>query len=491
MGIVLHQSFKNTMIIFLGFAIGGINVLFLYTHFLETEYYGLVTFLLSSSNILMPLLIFGMQHTIIKFFSSYNKKIERDNFLVTAVILPLIILIPLAFIGTFFYEFISDLLSKENLIIKKYTYLIFIVAIFMGYFEVFFSWSKVYLKSVFGNFIREIFARICVTFLLIMVYFKWMSSEEFIYALVLVYVLRMLLIMFYAFKLHFPKVSKFEIPHNIKEILSFSVYIIMAGSAGSILLEIDKFMIPQMEKIEQVAYYSVGVFIASVIAIPSRAMQQIINPITAKELNIGNFKEVELLYKKSSINLLIVGGLLFILINTNIKDLYLIINKPEYSIGIYIVLLISISELFKLSLGTNGAILTNSKYYKIFFFFSIAMAVSVIFLNRILIGVLGINGAALATLIVVLVFGLMKIVYVKSKLQMQPYSKKTGIVISLIIVLFLVFYFIKFNFNPLLNIIIRSIFISFIFILIIIKFHISKEINDLVSKYLFKFFIKK
>jgi len=33
MGIILKQSFFNTLIIFLGFGVGGINVLFLYTHF--------------------------------------------------------------------------------------------------------------------------------------------------------------------------------------------------------------------------------------------------------------------------------------------------------------------------------------------------------------------------------------------------------------------------------------------------------------------------
>ena len=134
MGIVLQQSFKNTLIIFLGFAIGGLNVLFLYIYFLETEYYGLVTFLLSSSNILMPMLIFGMQHTIIKFFTSYQNKNDRDNLLITAVFLPLLIIIPLAIVGSVFYENIAEFLSRENIIIKKYTYLIFHCFHFYGIF---------------------------------------------------------------------------------------------------------------------------------------------------------------------------------------------------------------------------------------------------------------------------------------------------------------------------------------------------------------------
>ena len=107
MGIVIRQSITNTLIIFFGFAIGGLNVLFLYTHFLEAEYYGLVTFLLSTANIIMPLLIFGMQHTIIKFFSAYKDKSDRDNFLITAVILPLLIIIPFSFIGIYFYDFLA------------------------------------------------------------------------------------------------------------------------------------------------------------------------------------------------------------------------------------------------------------------------------------------------------------------------------------------------------------------------------------------------
>ena len=486
MGVVLHQSFKNTLIIFVGFAIGGINVLFLYTHFLEAEYFGLVTFLLSASNILMPLLIFGTQHTIIKFYSSYRDRVDRDNFLVTAIILPLFIIIPLAFIGTMFYDYISDLLSRENIIIKKYTYFIFLIAVLMGYFEVFYAWSKVQLKSVFGNFIREIFGRVCVTILLFSVYLGWLNSDQFIYGILFVYAARMVIIKIYAFQLYFPKVKHFVLPGNIKEILSFSFFIILAGSAGSILLEIDKFMIPQMEKIEQVAYYSVGVFIATVISIPSRAMQQIVNPLTAKELNEGNMTNVESLYKKTSINLLIVGGLFFLLINININEIYTIINKPEYSIGIYIVLMISIAELFKLSLGTNGAILTNSKYYRIFFYFSIAMALSVIALNKILIELLGIEGAALATLIVVLVFGIIKVIYIRSKLQIHPYSNSTKIVLVIITVLFVAFYFLVLPVSPLLSIILKSSIVTLLFSVLTVKFRLSEDINNLIRKYFFK-----
>ena len=134
MGIVFKQSFNNTLILFLGFGIGGINVLFLYTHFLEAEYFGLITFLLSSANMIMPLLVFGMQHTIIKFFSSYKDREQQDNFLLTAIVLPMMIIIPLSILGVVFYHHIAEFLARENIIIKEYTYTIFFTSIFMGYF---------------------------------------------------------------------------------------------------------------------------------------------------------------------------------------------------------------------------------------------------------------------------------------------------------------------------------------------------------------------
>ena len=477
MGIIFRQSFRNTLILVLGFAIGAINVLFLYTHFLEAEYFGLITFLLSSANLVMPLLVFGMQHTIVKFFSGYKTRDERDNFLLLTLFLPALVILPLAFLGSVFYSQIAQFLARENVIIEKYTFLIFILAVCMGYFEVFYAWSRVQFRSVFGGFVKEIFARVCVSVLLTGVYLGWIDDEGFIYAVAVVYFLRMLLMMAYALMLYFPKFGTFRIPSNLNEILSFSLYIILAGSAGTIVLEIDKFMIPQLIDIAEVAYYSVGVYIASVIAIPNRAMQQIINPITAKELNEGNMTEVENLYRRSSLNLLIVGGLLFLVINANIREIYQIIDQPEYAAGMFIVFVISLSELIKLSLGTNGAILTNSHLYRVLFYFSLAMAASVVVLNRIMIELLGIDGAALATLIVVVVFSFLKVAYVYRKLKMQPFGKKTGQLLALILLVFVIFFWIRVDVHPLVAIVAKSALITVAFLYLVLRLRISEDMN--------------
>ena len=83
MGIVQSQSIKNTIITFFGFGIGAINALFLYTNFLGKLHYGIVATLLSGANIMMPLMAFGVQNTLIRFFSHYKTEKEKGEHQIT------------------------------------------------------------------------------------------------------------------------------------------------------------------------------------------------------------------------------------------------------------------------------------------------------------------------------------------------------------------------------------------------------------------------
>ena len=312
MGIVIKQSFKNTLSTYLGFGIGAINTLFLYTNFLSAEYYGLVAFILSAANIMLPFMAFGVHNALIKFYSTFKTKNSLNSFLTLMLFLPLVFIIPTGLLGLFSYDFIAGLLSQKNNLIQDYVWYIYITAIAMAYFEIFFAWSKVQMKTVFGNVMREVFHRVCIMILLFAVYMSWISVAAFIKAVVGVYILRMLIMKFYAYSLRFP-VIKFNKLENVSSILKYSFLIIIAGSIAMVILDLDKFMIAQLLEIENVAYYSVAIFIATVISVPQRSMHQIMMPLCAQFLNSGNTKELKSLYEKSSINLLVISGLIFLL----------------------------------------------------------------------------------------------------------------------------------------------------------------------------------
>ena len=284
----------------------------------------------------------------------------------------------------------------------------------------------------------------------------------------------------YSFYLYMPKFS-IVVPENYKEILSYSFYILLAGSAASFLIDIDKYMIPQKEAISQTAYYAVAVFIATVVEIPGRAMFQILNPLVAKSLNDQNYSELKSLYKKSSENLLLVSGLFFLLINLNIDSFYLLLNNQYYSNASLVVLIISSAKLIQMSFGCGPAILATSTFYRITLPFSISMAISVYLLNDYLIDLYGINGAAISTFIVLLLFTVLKIFYIMFKINIQPYNLNSLKIIFSIFIVFFISYFVKIDTNPLIEIIIRSLGIVIIYSIMIYFLGISQKLKDLLN----------
>jgi len=485
MGIVVNQSYKNIIIISIALVIGGVNTLYFYPVFLKAEYYGLVVFLLATSNLLQPLISFGSQHTIIKYFSSYNSAKEKDVFMSSIIFLPILTIIPICYLVVQFHDIIAGFLSLKNPIIESYVWVIFLVAFATSYFEVFYSWARVQLKSVFGNFLKEIYPRVSIFILLILVFFDIISKENFVWYLTGFYYLRLIIMIAYSLKLYTPNFY-FKLPVNTKQILSYSIYIFLAGSAASILIDIDKFMIPQKEAISQTAFYAVAVFIATVVEIPGRALFQIVNPLVAKALNTNNFTELKMLYKESSLNLLIISGLFFLLINLNIVPFYELMDNPSYGTAVWVVLMISLSKLILMSFGCGPAILATSKFYKITLPFSIGMALSVYFLNDYLIDLMGINGAALSTLIVVAVFTFFKIIYLKSKLNLSPYSFNSVKTLFIIGSLFLIFENISFPFKGISLIIINSLIIGLVYTLVVYYSNLSGTLNKFLRNILSK-----
>jgi len=485
MGIVINQSIKNTIITYFGFGIGAINALFLYTIFLGKLHYGIVVFVISAANIMTPLISFGVQNTLIRFYSKYNSESERDNFLSLMLLLPLIVILPTIVLLYFFYPQITFFILNENPNVAPFLWLIPLIGIFMGYFEFFYAWVKVHFQSVFGNFLGEVGTRVIVLFLLFLVSQNWLHKDTFVYSIAAVYGFQCFAMMVYAMRVKFP-VFKFQLPKNTNEIFSYSFFIIASGTVSVMLFDFDKVIIPVYQNISNNAFYSVAVFIAMVIAVPSRAMMQIIYPVTAQLLNENKFEELNQLYKKSAINLQVFGGLIMLCIFLNCKELYQLIPK-EYSGGIAVVFLIGLSKFYDLILGNNAAIILNTKYYRWFLFFGIVLVTLMIGLYVILIPIYGIVGAALATLIAIIIYNTIKVIFVYWKLNLTPFTIKTVYSFGIIILIFLMFYFWDFTFHPIINIFLKSILVLFTYSFLNYKLRISIEMNQIFDNYKSKF----
>jgi len=277
----------------------------------------------------------------------------------------------------------------------------------------------------------------------------------------------------------------FKLPNNSKSVFVYSFFIILSGSIANMLLDIDKNMIGQYIKIENIAYYSVAIFIATVISVPSRAMHQITYPITAKLMTEGKYDELNDLYKKTSITLQIIGGLVFLGILVNINQLYLLLPQ-NYRGGIFVVFAIGLSKYFDLILGNNNAIIFNSKYYKAVLFLGLLLAFLAVSLNMIFIPMYGINGAAIATLISITLYSIAKLLFVVLKMKLYPFSNKTYLSFGIFVLFFFGFYYWDFPFHPIPNMLVKSVLVSALYVFVNYKLNLSAEFNQVVDAVLKK-----
>ena len=482
MGIVVRQSFLNLISIGVAFLIGAVNTLYLYPTYLGSTFQGLVIALLAISNIVQPFISFGTQHAVIRYYSKYNKKREKDGLLTISVLIPLIII--LLFIPIFFafYDDIKSYLFQSNETLSKYVYVIIYIAISTSFFEIFYSWLRVKLKSVFGNFLKELYPRLLISFLLISFSAGVINFEKFIMFLICGYYLRLIIVVIYSFYIIKPKIN-FSFKEDFGEIFKYCILIFLSGAASSIILDIDKSMLSSILTVENVAYYSVAVFIAAVVEIPGRAMFQILSPVVADAINKKHFGKLEDLLKKSSTNLVLVASLFFLLINLNLTDFYNMLDQDGYSIGIPIVIIVSLGKLYTMSIGCINNIISNSKYYYYTFWFSLFSSILAVILNIYFISIYGIIGAAYATLIVLMIMNSLKIYLVKIKFNMHPYSNDTIKIILLSIVTYLIFSNLQLGFSSFLNITIKSSLVFILYTLAAYIFKLSDDVNIFIDKF--------
>lgn len=480
MGIVFRQSLKNILTTYLGFAFGAVNTLFLFVYFLTKEQYGLVSYVTSTATILSPIIAFGVHNTFIRFYSSYEHSEQLAKFNLMLFILPLLAILPFTLVGIVAYEHIVEWLSGENEIVGDYVFLIFITAVAMAYFEICYAWARVQLKTVFGNFLKEVFLRVCTTLLLLGIYFKIIDFEQFIWGTFIAYAVRMVLMAFSAFHIKRPTFF-LGLPENKSEIFKYSLFIILSGSVASLLMDIDKFMINQYLPISEIAVYNVAVFTATVIAIPYRSMYQIVSPLAAQFLNKNETLRLGELYKKSTVNIYLTSVIIFVLIIINAQEFYALLPDKTYANGIWVLIFVSLVKLSDALVGINNAILFNSVYYRTVLYLGVFLSLCTIGLNIWLIPIYGINGAGIATLCAFFSYNALKLSFVQAKFKLNPFYAEVFKISAFGLVATMIFFFWDFSFSPLWNIFLKSVIFLIFSAIILWKFKLSEDFKNLLG----------
>lgn len=443
MGIVIRQSAKTLFVTYLGFLIGYINTLILYPLALSVEQIGLQRILIDATVFFSSFAALGATNIPLRYFPYFRDPGREHNGF-------LFFLLTLSFCGYIIFV-VLFLLLKDSLIsiyssnalqLTKYYYYLIPFTFIQLMMIIFESYTLVQLKPVVPRFIREIVIRVLLVLGVLGVLYKVITFNTFIDLIPVVYLLALILLMFYVYSIRAlflrPNFGVFKSP-QFKGILIFGGFVLLGNSSDIIIRNIDSLMLSSYSGLKSTGIYTIALYIALVLEIPRRSMAQVVIPLVAEATKNNDKGKIEELYKKSSINQMIIGGLLFLLIWCNIDNIFKFVpNGNTFALGKWVVFYLGLGKLFDMAMGVNAEIITTSKYYKYDIFFYAGLSILAIGTNMLLIPRLGLTGAAIATASSVLIFNMVRFIFIWYIYNIQPFSKNTVkiILISAFVLLF-------------------------------------------------------
>lgn len=480
MGVVQKQSIRNAFITYSGILIGALNTMFIFPKVLGAEKHGLVMLLLSIATVFTQFLHLGVPNVLIRYFPYF--KLHKKYVYRMMIQIPLITILLFAFFLHLFGDYLFNSYKLKSSLFEEYQVFILPLVASLVVFEVFVALSRSELKTVYPSFLREFALRLMTLILLVVYALQRIDFEQFMLFWLGAYALNSLLMLgfllrskLFRFSLGLPLVHDSSIG---KEMVGYGLITLLTVSATILVNRIDVLMLGYYLDIENVAFYSIALFMATLVQIPGRSIMQIGKPILAKAWERNDTDEIQNLYHKSALNQMLIGSLVFIGIWLNIDDVLSLV--PEKYQGVqYVFFFIGIAKLFDTSCGLNGAILVTSEKYKYDLVINVILILLTLATNAIFIPMYGIEGAALATAISVIIYNVLKWSLLKYWFGFQPFTPKFVLGVGISLFTLIVISYIPVNFESvLLRIIVKTSIICVIYAVFVVGLNVSEDITN-------------
>ena len=487
MGIIVRQSIKGISANYIGSFIGFLTTMFVLTKYLLPEEIGLTQAIFQVALMFANFALMGITASALRFYPYFRNSENKDNgFFFYILLLPTIGLAIFISVYLLLKEPISIFFSaNSNLFIDYYHWVIPLICILV-YWMTFETYANQKMRIAIPKFVREVLLRIMHLVVYLSYAFKLLTLNEFIACFILVYGITMIAVLFYINRigdLTFKHDFSFFTKELKKNIAKYTGVLVLGVLGGGILSSLDFFMVNAQLGLNYGGIYTIALYIAVIIEIPSRSITQISAPIAAKSLKDGKLDEANTMYKKVALHQLIAGGLFFILIWINIDNIFAILpNGHIYSAGKWVVFFLALSRFIYITLNFGTILISFTKYYYWTLPFTLFTTIIGIIANLLLIPRYGITGAAIATLITYIISYTAMQCIVVTKIKGNPFSINMFKFILLLCSAFILNYFLPiWSDNPIIDGIYRTVIIGIFTLFILYKLKLSEEISLLIS----------
>lgn len=478
MGIVKRQSVQASVISYVGVLIGYVNLILLFPKFLTPEEFGLTRLMISVGVIFSQFALLGSSVTILRFFPYLeDKKSKHHGFLTFLLLISMTGFTVFTVLLILFKNTVSGLFISKSALFVDYYFYVFPLSFFLMVYELFFMYMRSLYKNVVAILIKEVVLRLLQTAALVLLIYKVVDFDGFFLLFIGSYFIHLIAILAYTAYLRqlffFSRIDFMGLVSR-RELIRYSMFMFVAAISSYYTANIDQIMLASMVGLDSNAVYSIAFFIGTMIQIPGRAMNQVSIPIITDGWKRKDLPKLQELYTQTSLNQLIIGGFIFLVVWINI-DLLLNFLPPAYRGARLVIAIVGLGKLFDLATGVNGEILVLSKHSKVTTATFLLLIVVSTVANIVLIPLWGIAGSAVATALSLILYNTIRMAFLYFQYRLQPFNSNTLKACLLLITGFGLYYLLPETSNTWFNSFYQTACITAALCISVIVFRISPE----------------
>ncbi|HRN91874.1 MAG TPA: polysaccharide biosynthesis C-terminal domain-containing protein [Ferruginibacter sp.] len=484
---IRKRSLKAAVWIYAGFLIGAINTYF-FTHksWFTTDQNGLTRVMIDISILICGFSTLGVTTYLFKFFPYYKDNVEdRKNDILGLALIVAFVGFILTSIGLIAIEpIVVRKFSEKSILLVEYFYWCLPMACFILLYNILESYAYGYHEGVLTSLLKETVLRFYTLVIIVLKVLDIISFNTFIILFAFQYALIVIILAVYL-KLKNQlwisfKISRVTIKYKKKIIsvmgLTFIVAVVMVLRSS-----IDGIVLAAKQDLGKVGIFGLAAYMVSVMQAPFRSMVAVTIPILSRAWKSKDVKEINRIYKRSSINLLTFSLLVFFCIWLNFDQAihYFGIN-PDYLEGKWVFFILGMVTMVEMGSGVNAQIIGTSVYWRFELWTSILLTALIIPLSYTLTVRYGIIGPAIANIISFTIYNYIRFHFLWKKFNMQPFSRKTVEVILVAVGAYFITYFALKSLNGLPALILNPLLFSGIFITMVYQLNISPDVKPIL-----------
>lgn len=442
MGIVFRQSLKGSIVNLAGAFIGFLTTFFVITHLLTPEEIGLTRVLVEAATLVGGYALLASNTSIVRYYPYFHTDDGTDDgFFRIVLAIPLFgififgglyLLLREPLVNYFAPDEGTDLFRRYYLVVLP----LMVFSLYQTLLEVYCSLKS---RITCPKLSREVILRLLLLVCYLLYGLKTIDFDHFILLFVFSYGMVTIITFGYAIKITPNALRNRILPVSDsvrRDFRHYTVFTLLSALGSSIIQRLDLFMVSSELGMAHAGIYSIAFYVVAVIEMPARSLSAMSSPIASQVLHQEDYQGLNILFRKVSNNQLLLGMILLVIIWVNIDTLFTIIpNGHIYAQGKWVVLFLGIGKLIDLSFSFGNAILRYSKHYYWTLAYTIIVLAVTILLNLYFISKWGISGAAIATMITLIVSYAFQQIVLWRKLQVSPLNREMWQILLIFVIL--------------------------------------------------------